>query len=40
VEFAPARPVTGNGREQHQEIIDFIVDRLKTWRSAEAERNV
>ncbi len=38
MEFAPARPVTGSGREQHQEIIDFIVDRLKTWRSEEEKQ--
>ena len=35
-EFPPARPVTGNGREQQQEVIDFIVDRLAKWRNQKA----
>ena len=31
-EFAPALEVVGNGREQHQEIISFIQNRLAEWK--------
>ncbi len=32
-EFGPAREITGNGREDLQEIVDFIADRLNKWNS-------
>ncbi len=31
-EFAPAMPVTGNGRDELKWTVDFITDRLNTWR--------
>lgn len=37
-EFAPARPVTGSGREQQQEVVDFIADRLARWKKGDADR--
>ena len=36
LEFAPAMEVTGNGQEQHQQIIDFIQSRLEQWQKQEA----
>ena len=34
-EFGPAMEVTGNGKEQLQQTIDFIQDRLDKWFKAE-----
>ena len=36
LEFAPAMEITGNGQEQHQQIIDFIQSRLEQWQKQEA----
>ena len=30
-EFAPALEITGNGQEQHRQIIDFIQSRFNEW---------
>ena len=30
-EFAPAMQITGNGQEQHRQIIEFIQSRLDCW---------
>ena len=38
VEFGAAREVAGNGQELQQEIIAFIRERLKEWRSRETGR--
>ncbi len=32
IEFGEPLEIIGNGKEQHQQCIDFIVDRLKTWK--------
>lgn len=34
-EFGPAREISGNGREDLQESVTFIADRLNTWNSLE-----
>ena len=38
-EFGPAMTPTGNGREELQRTIDFIVSRLKTWESGANDPN-
>ena len=35
-EFAPALEISGNGLEQHQQIVSFISGRIDDWRRAEA----
>ena len=36
-EFAPALEVTGNGKEQHSQIIEFIQNRLQYWKSLDQQ---
>ena len=35
-EFGPAMEVTGNGKEQLQQTVEFIQDRLEKWFKAES----
>jgi 1-acyl-sn-glycerol-3-phosphate acyltransferase len=37
-EFGDPIEVTGNGREAHQQVIDFITERLSAWNTPESTR--
>jgi len=37
-EFGDPIEVTGNGREAHQQVIDFITERLSVWNTPESTR--
>ncbi|MFP4657121.1 MAG: 1-acyl-sn-glycerol-3-phosphate acyltransferase, partial [Desulfonatronovibrionaceae bacterium] len=32
--FAPAMTVAGSGKEEHEKCVEFISERIKTWKEA------
>ena len=36
-EFAPAMNIKGNGKEEHEAIVEFIQERVNTWRALEQQ---